>query len=137
MPVKSKVKTKTTTKVKSIIKEQIEGECEVVPNPNFTAKQFYRLEGLGRLFNGVYYCKRCVHTLSSDGYKVTLSLVRLGETRTTISEVVQVNASSSRKAPSKKTATKTIKKTNTASSKYKVVGISLKTGSIRMGRPIE
>lgn len=49
----------------------LEGTMELVPNPNFKAREVYFCDGLGQVFNGNYYLKSVTHTISSDGYSVS------------------------------------------------------------------
>lgn len=71
--------------VSGYIKQKItEGECQVLPNPEFRAKRAYNILGLGKLFDGEYYCRRCTHTIDSNGYSVSLSLVKLEKGQTTV-----------------------------------------------------
>ena len=49
----------------------LEGTMELVPNPNFRAREVYFCDGLGQVFNGNYFLKSVTHTISADGYSVS------------------------------------------------------------------
>lgn len=63
----------------------LEGTLDVMPNPEYRARDIYRIEGVGSIFSGNYYVTRAVHTISDSGYSVSLDVVGLDHVFTSTS----------------------------------------------------
>jgi LysM repeat protein len=74
--------TTTTTnvssdKVKDQIIEYIEGVVGLLPNPAYTAKKIFNIDGVGGIFRGNYYFRRVRHTITNDAYTVEADVCKL------------------------------------------------------------
>ena len=85
-PPPDKVDDNKTTKTKSKAEKEykkseeniLSGDANVIPNPNYKAKNTMKLNGLG-ILTGLYYVNKVTHKFSKDGgYQQTLSLSRNG-----------------------------------------------------------
>ena len=72
---KSQTQKKSQNTTKAQVNEYVEGTIGVLPNSAYTPRKIYKLNGVGRLFHGMYYTKRATHTISGDSYSVELEVL--------------------------------------------------------------
>ena len=67
-----------TSNVSDQVVEYIEGTIGLLPNPSYSAKKVFNIQGVGAVFNGDYYFKTVRHTISGDNYVVEADVTKMG-----------------------------------------------------------
>lgn len=60
----------TNNDTQAKINEYVEGTLSVLPNSDYTPRKIYKLNGVGKIFYGMYYTKSVTHTISGGAYSV-------------------------------------------------------------------
>jgi hypothetical protein len=107
----SKPQKDTEKKYRTLERNVLKGDADVVSNPRLKAKQTIYLHGLGKFVSGLYFVDKVTHTWSKDGYEQSLELSRnaVGDTTRTINS----------KTPSTKVGGRATKKPVTKKAKGK------------------
>ena len=72
---KSQTQKQAQNITKAQVNEYIEGTVSVIPNSAYTPRKIYKINGVGRLFHGMYYTKRVTHSISGGAYSVELEVL--------------------------------------------------------------
>lgn len=66
-------------RTRAITSRAIEAKFELIPNPDFRARDVFFHDGLGDLFSGNYYYKTVTHKIDANGYSVSADAVNIDE----------------------------------------------------------
>lgn len=75
---KSQEAKEVTNTAKEITEKYIEGVISLVPNCDYRARTAFKVNGVGKLFEGTHYLRKVTHTINSDGYNVEAETIKMG-----------------------------------------------------------